>query len=586
MNSPDETLRNELATLTSRLMADELTTAEDARLTEMLNAHPELIDEYADQLHLDQLLSTNLYAAVPEGISLETLEADAVTEDAPVVVKAAASAAAGSGFGYLTQVSVVVVLLLLVGGAYWLQNREQSKLPEESVVNTPRRLLELPAVEFVGMLLDTEDAVWADEELGDDIAYGTRFAAGKQLWLKSGIARIRFESGAGVVLEGPAQIELRSSLNAKLKYGKLAAYVPDEAHGFTVDTPKMEIVDQGTRFGTVVDPFGKAEVHVFEGEVDIKPKAQAEQPRILKASQAVLFTRGNTQGADIRVTPTKFADVPTPEQLVAAKSGNYPPLEAVPFEAEAPFNEFALLHINTALPKNILAGEAFEYRATSLSEQTGGVGFSHEGWWADPNFTRLMVPEQRMQWGGLEGGPMVLQSRGHHHAYPALAHRMARKLAEPLTEDFYFSLLVKYEGLDKNDFFGLWFDDVMGGKGSSHSRAPNFGLKEKQFFARFEVNQEGFSSGLVDGECFLLVGRVMKDESSYFNRLEFWVNPVGDRSETPDAVVQQGKGAKQLKAVHVLGMRIGQYTEVSDSLFVDRLVIGKTFASVTQPVEN
>ena len=584
MNSPDNALRNELATLTSRLMTDELTTAEDARLTEILNAHPELIDEYTDQLHLDQLLNTNLYAAVPDGISLESLEADAVTEDAPVVVKATAAGAAGSDFGYLAQVSVVVVLLLLVGSFVWFWGKGETNLPEEPVVVSPEPLIELPR--YVGMLLDTEDAVWEDEELGDDIAYGTRFTAGKQLWLKSGIARIRFESGAGVVLEGPAQIELRSSMNAKLKYGKLAAYVPDEAHGFTVDTPKMEIVDQGTRFGTVVDPLGKAEVHVFEGEVDIKPKAQAEQPRNLKASQAVLFTRGNAQGADIRVTPTKFADVPTPEQLIAAKSGQYPPVETVQFDPPVSLDPVMLSQQQSVWPREILVGEDFEYPATSLLQQTGGVGFGHEGWWADPNFTRLMVPEQRLQWGALEGGPMVLQSRGHHHAYPSLAHRMARKLAEPLTEDFYFSLLVKYEGLDKNDFFAIWFDDVAGGKGSSHSRVPNFGLKEKQFFTRFEVNKEGFSRELIDGECFLLVGRVMKDESSDFNRLEFWVNPDGDRSASPDAVVQQETGAKPLKEINVVGMRIGQYTEVSDSLFVDRLVIGKTFESVTQPVEN
>ncbi|MEQ9070972.1 MAG: FecR domain-containing protein, partial [Gimesia chilikensis] len=214
----------------------------------------------------DQLLSTNLYAAVPEGTSLEKLETDAVTEDAPVVVKATAAGAAGSTFGFQAWVSVVVVLLLLVGSFIWFQENGETNLPEEPVAVAPEPLLELPAVEFVGMLLDTEDAVWEDEQLGDDIAYGTRFTAGKQLWLKSGIARIRFESGAGVVLEGPAQIELNSSMNAKLNYGKLAAYVPDEAHGFTVDTPKMEIVDQGTRFGTVVDPLGKAEVHVFEGE--------------------------------------------------------------------------------------------------------------------------------------------------------------------------------------------------------------------------------------------------------------------------------------------------------------------------------
>lgn len=579
MNSSYEAIQKELAELTCRVLDHSLTNEEDARLTEILTEYPELIEDYTNQIQVDAVLTADLYAALPEGVDLETLD----TADYPTVVSEEVETEAGRSVS-LWQAVAVMTAVLLVGFALWLNAGWWDGEPVNQVATVPEPA---PlAMNYVGMLLDTEDAVWADEELGDDIAYGTRFAAGKQLWLKSGIARIRFESGAGVVLEGPAQIKLNSSMNAKLNYGKLAAYVPDEAHGFTVDTPKIEIVDQGTRFGTVVDPFGKAEVHVFEGEVDIKPKAQAEQHRNLKASQAVLFTKGNSKGADIRVTPAKFADVPTPEQLVAAKSGNYPPLEAVPFEAETPLSEFALLHINTALPKNILAGEAFEYRATSLSGQTGGVGFSHEGWWADPNFTRLMVPEQRLQWGELEGGPMVLQSRGHHHAYPSLAHRMARELAEPLTEDFYFSLLVKYEGLDKNDFFGLWFDDVAGGKGSSHSRVPNFGLKEKQFFARFEVNQEGFSTELIDGECFLLVGRVMKDESSDFNRLEFWVNPDGDRSATPDAVVKQGKGAKQLKAINVVGMRIGQYTEVSDSLFVDRLVIGKTFESVTQPVKN
>ncbi|WP_278468788.1 FecR domain-containing protein [Gimesia maris] len=579
MNSSYEAIQKELAELTCRVLDHSLTNEEDARLTEILTEYPELIEDYTNQIQVDAVLTADLYAALPEGVDLETLD----TADYPTVVSEEVETEAGRSVS-LWQPVAVMAAVLLVGFALWLNAGWWDGEPVNQVATVPEPA---PlAMNYVGMLLDTEDAVWADEELGEDIAYGTRFAAGKQLWLKSGIARIRFESGAGVVLEGPAQIKLNSSMNAKLNYGKLAAYVPDEAHGFTVDTPKIEIVDQGTRFGTVVDPFGKAEVHVFEGEVDIKPKAQAELHRNLKASQAVLFTRGNAQGADIRVTPAKFADVPTPEQLVAAKSGHYPPLETVPFEPEAPLSEFALLHINTALPKNILAGEAFEYRATSLSEQTGGVGFSHEGWWADPNFTRLMVPEQRLQWGELDGGPMVLQSRGHHHAYPSLAHRMARELAEPLTEDFYFSLLVKYDGLDKNDFFGLWFDDVAGGKGSSHSRVPNFGLKEKQLFARFEVNQEGFSSELIDGECFLLVGRVMKEESSDFNRLEFWVNPDGDRSATPDAVVQLGKGAKQLKAINVVGMRIGQYTEVSDSLFVDRLVIGKTFESVTQPVEN
>ncbi|WP_417375385.1 FecR domain-containing protein [Gimesia maris] len=577
MNSSYEAIQKELAELTCRVLDHSLTNEEDARLTEILTEYPELIEDYTNQIQVDAVLTADLYAALPEGVDLETLD----TADYPTVVSEEVETETGRTISLWQSVTVVTVVLL-VGFALWLNAGWWDGEPVNQVaaISEPAPL----ALSHVGMLLDTEDAVWADEELGDDIAYGTRFAAGKQLWLKSGIARIRFESGAGVVLEGPAQIKLNSSMNAKLNYGKLAAYVPDEAHGFTIDTPEIQIVDQGTRFGAVVDPLGKAEVHVFEGQVDVKPQSAAKTLN-LKASQAVLFSRQNELGAAIRLTPTKFADVPTLEQLTAAKSGNYPPVEAVPFEREALRNEYALIQTKSALPKGILAGEAFEYPATSLLQQTGGVGFHYEGWWADPNFTRLMVPEQRMQWGDLEGGPMVLQSRGHHHAYPSLAHRMARELAEPLTEEFYFSLLVKYEGLDKNDFFALWFDDVAGGKGSSHSRVPNFGLKEKRFFARFEVNQEGFSAGLVEGECFLLVGRVMKEQSSYFNRLEIWVNPVGDQGETPDAVVELGKGAKKLNAVHVVGMRIGQYTEVSDSLFVDRLVLGKTFESVTQPVE-
>tara|TARA_R110001592_G_scaffold264311_1_gene529724 strand:+ start:15643 stop:17376 length:1734 start_codon:yes stop_codon:yes gene_type:complete len=577
MNSTNEAIQKELAALTCRVLDHSLTHADDARLTEILTEYPELIEDYTNQIQIDAVLTADLYTSVPEGVDLETLEPAAY----PTVVAEEVKIEVGRTIS-LWQSVTVVTAVLLVGFALWLNAGWWDVKPVNQVaaISEPKP----PALSHVGMLLDTEDAVWEDEDLGEEIAYGTRFPAGKKLWLKSGIGRIRFESGAGIVLEGPAQIELCSPLNAKLNYGKIAAYIPDEAHGFTIDTPEIQIVDQGTRFGAVVDPLGKAEVHVFEGQVDVKPQSAAKTLN-LKASQAVLFSRQNELGAAIRLTPTKFADVPTPEQLTAAKSGNYPPVEAVPFEREALRNEYALIQMQTALPKGILAGEAFEYPATSLLQQTGGVGFHYEGWWADPNFTRLMVPEQRMQWGELEGGPMVLQSRGHHHAYPALAHRMARKLETPLTNDFYFSILVSYDGLDKNDFFGLWFDDVAGSKGSSHSRVPNFGLKEKRFFARFEVNQEGFSAELIDGECFLLVGRVMKEQSSYFNRLEIWVNPVGERSETPDAVVELGKGAKKLNAVHVLGMRIGQYTEVGDSLFVDRLVLGKTFESVTQPVE-
>lgn len=576
MNPENEAVHAELAALTSRMLENSLTAEEDTRITEILNAYPELIEEYTNQIHLDSLLTSNLYAAVPEEISLETLEASEAgpNHSADVVVAATIE---GSDRRRWNRWGSGGVVMLLVGGLFWFNRNEREGIVEQPIAVTS---------DYAGMLLDTEDAVWGEGE-ADEIPYGTKFRAGKSLWLKSGIARIRFESGAGVMLEGPAQIELSSPLKAILQYGTLSAYVPEEAQGFTVDTKQIRIVDQGTRFGAVVDVSGEAEVHVFEGKVDVKPVTSENQMiASLKASQALRFSNGNVKGAEISVTPAKFADVPTPEQLIAAKSGNYPPQEAIGFENLEPMNQISLIKEKSALPEGILAGEDFEYTTPSLFQQSGGVGFSHEGWWADQNFTRLMVPEKRMGWGGLDGGPMIVHARGHHHAHPSLAHRIARKLETPLTDDFYFSMLIQYHGLDEDDFFGLWFDRSMGGMGSSHAMVPNVGFKERKFFARMIVTQESFFGQPVDDETFLLVGHLSKQNSEYFNHLEFWVNPVGDRSETPDVVVIRNKGANQLKSIKALGLRIGQYTEVSDSLYLDRLVIGDTFESVTHPAES
>ncbi len=579
MNQPDDAIRKELAALTCRVLDQQLTADDDARLTEILSTYPALIEDYTNQIHLDSLLTSRLYEGVPTGVSYEFLEASLLEEIQPTCVETTPEPVVYSRAAFLSpsRVAALAMVVLLVGVVFWWNEDGRDAVPDHRVAASS---------EYVGILLDTEDAIWGNNDLSDDIPYGTKFAAGQALWLKSGIARIRFQSGAGVVLEGPAKIELCSPLQALLHFGKLSAYVPDEAHGFTVETLKIQIVDLGTRFGAVVDESGEAEVHVFEGEVDVKPMAADRQVTNLKASQALRFSPENANGAEISVTPSKFADVPTLAQLTAAKFGNYPPQETIRFDSQEPLNQISLIKRKSVLPVGILAGEDFEYTTTSLLQQSGGVGFSYEGWWADPSFTRLMIPEKRMRRGALEGGPMILHARGHHQAYPALAHRIARKLETPLRSEFYFSMLVQYHGVDEDDFFGLWFDDSMGGMGTSHSGVPSIGFKEGQFFARFNVKNELFFQQPVDDETFLLVGHLSKKKSSSFNHLEFWVNPVGDRRDSPDVIVKRLPAAKPLKSINALGVRIGQYTEITDSLYLDRLVIGDSYEAVTQPADQ
>lgn len=97
---------------------------------------------------------------------------------------------------------------------------------------------------------------------------GCRLAPGP-LRLKSGFVEIEFYSGAAVVLEGPADFEIVSPMEAFCSRGKLRATVPPHAKGFTIGTPRLDLIDRGTEFGLRVDGTASTEVHVFEGKVEL-----------------------------------------------------------------------------------------------------------------------------------------------------------------------------------------------------------------------------------------------------------------------------------------------------------------------------
>ncbi|AQT68480.1 FecR protein [Anaerohalosphaera lusitana] len=88
--------------------------------------------------------------------------------------------------------------------------------------------------------------------------------------LLEGFARLEFKSGADVIIQGPAEIEPETENQLMLYSGSLFSYVPDEATGFVVRTPNATVIDYGTEFGVTSHPSGLTEVHVFEGEVEIR----------------------------------------------------------------------------------------------------------------------------------------------------------------------------------------------------------------------------------------------------------------------------------------------------------------------------
>ncbi|MGO9108889.1 MAG: FecR family protein [Thermoguttaceae bacterium] len=92
--------------------------------------------------------------------------------------------------------------------------------------------------------------------------------AGSKLAFQQGLLEVAFDSGASVILQGPADVELKSN-SAILLRGSLTADVPAEARGFAVQTPNSTVVDLGTRF-EVDCQAGQTYVEVFVGRVRLQ----------------------------------------------------------------------------------------------------------------------------------------------------------------------------------------------------------------------------------------------------------------------------------------------------------------------------
>jgi hypothetical protein len=122
--------------------------------------------------------------------------------------------------------------------------------------------------------------------------------------IAGGLAQLEFLSGALVVLEGPAELELVSPERAVCKEGRLRSNVPPQAHGFTVAIPGMDVVDLGTEFALSVAPGSDHQVHVLSGEVRLQPATGA--PASLYAGQALLLSK-TAPPSTIPADPSAFA---------------------------------------------------------------------------------------------------------------------------------------------------------------------------------------------------------------------------------------------------------------------------------------
>ena len=159
----------------------------------------------------------------------------------------------------------------------------------------------------VATLVQAENCKWAGSELPTVVA--AKLGRGR-LALVEGIATLRFQSGATVTMEAPTTLDILTAMHCRLIEGTVTAEVPEPAHGFTIDTPDIKVVDLGTKFGVTAASTGNSQVRVFQGEVEIGGLENGEIKRL-------------TEGKGIHVggASTTSGDEPMRETVMQEEGG-------------------------------------------------------------------------------------------------------------------------------------------------------------------------------------------------------------------------------------------------------------------------
>ena len=126
-------------------------------------------------------------------------------------------------------------------------------------------------------------------------------AAGVEYRLDQGVAHLQYPQGVHVIVEAPATFCCLSQDRLRVQEGRVSAEVLAGAEGFQVETPEMNVVDLGTRFGVAVSKDGDSEVHVFEGEVEAAPATGTRAMKRLVQGQAQSVSQqGNADNRTFR----------------------------------------------------------------------------------------------------------------------------------------------------------------------------------------------------------------------------------------------------------------------------------------------
>jgi hypothetical protein len=256
-------VRQELQRLLSALCDGELTDTQHARLETLLDADLDCQHLYLEYLDMHARLLTRPHPA-HENTEGRKPQEETVAPRSAGYCPAARRRRIPSLIRYLAVAGATLAASLLI------QLCLRPQTPSGNRDNKPPHAAVIPSSsEYVATLTQTADCAWQNP--ADTRRAGSRLLPG-ELRLRKGIARIRFDSGADLVIEGPVDLRLDSGTSATVLRGKVVFRADEMSVPFDLHTPSATLVDLGTEYAVAVGPEGE-EIHVFDGEVQRMPKS-------------------------------------------------------------------------------------------------------------------------------------------------------------------------------------------------------------------------------------------------------------------------------------------------------------------------
>jgi len=245
------------------------TEAEMSALNELLRSNPDARDEYLMRVEVHSRLASepDLFPQVTDAAAPSRVPETGFSESRNVFHAKPRMQKSTRTRGRLLALAACLALIAAGTRGLWVRGVAAGKGTTSNAI---------------AMLTRSVDAQWgrSTQPLRPGSALGP-----ERLRLESGLAQVVFYSGARVVMEGPAELQLISPSEAFCPAGRLLAEVPGPARGFRLKTTQLDVVDFGTSFG--IDAMhGRTELDVFKGKVEFSGGTAAKQP--LREGRAAL----------------------------------------------------------------------------------------------------------------------------------------------------------------------------------------------------------------------------------------------------------------------------------------------------------